>query len=430
MIRLLCPRVRGRGQHPRRGLAATLAALLLFFAMGIIIVFTNRSLIFEQRTSANQYRATKAFEAAEAGLEWTLAQINMRTNIDAACAVDTAGPDAFRERYLTMTLPSAAITASALRPICVMAAGGYECSCPTAGTAVASASPGPAFKVQFDTVPTPGLLRVTVYGCTSAAGDCSPAGSGTPDATARVTALLGALPAVATGPGATITAKGAVSWSGAAAALGVINDVVDSNGITINAGGTIDTAKVKITTIPGSPPGSSIIAGDTSLASMSNDAMFVSFFGKSKAEYQAQAQSSLTYVTCSGNCTNTVSTAINNACDTCRFFWIEGNTDLGQNATFGSPAQPVVLVVNGNITLNGGIKIYGLVYAAAPNCGPPAPVWDNTGGGTAYLQGAAVSECDFQGNGTLDIKYDPGIMDTVTKLPGDFVKIPGSWKDF
>ncbi len=50
--------------------------LLLFFIISLVAAYAGRSLIFEQRTSANQYRATQAFEAAEAGLEWALAMLN------------------------------------------------------------------------------------------------------------------------------------------------------------------------------------------------------------------------------------------------------------------------------------------------------------------------------------------------------------------
>ena len=48
----------------QRGVGTLLAVVLLYAAMAIIVVFTNRSLIFEQKTSANQYRATMALETA------------------------------------------------------------------------------------------------------------------------------------------------------------------------------------------------------------------------------------------------------------------------------------------------------------------------------------------------------------------------------
>ena len=50
--------------------------MLLFFIISLVAAYAGRNLIFEQKTSANQYRATQAFEAAEAGLEWALAMLN------------------------------------------------------------------------------------------------------------------------------------------------------------------------------------------------------------------------------------------------------------------------------------------------------------------------------------------------------------------
>ena len=64
-----------RTSHPRaqRGAATLIVVMLLFFIVSLVAAYAGRNLIFEQKTSANQYRATQAFEAADAGLEWALA---------------------------------------------------------------------------------------------------------------------------------------------------------------------------------------------------------------------------------------------------------------------------------------------------------------------------------------------------------------------
>jgi Tfp pilus assembly protein PilX len=404
----------GVTSRPPRGLAATAAALLLFFAMGIIVAFTNRNLIFEQRTSANQYRATKAFEAAEAGLEWAVAQLNGDTKINTLCVADNAGVNAFRERYVTVNSTTGAITAGAVRPVCVMPAGGgaFSCSCPTAGLATATGS-GAAFRIEFSTEPTPGMVRLTSYGCTSAEGTCGPSGAGgSPDAEAKVTVLLGVIPQVGTAPGAALTAKTDVNIGNAA--LGVINTDVYTNGITIDAGGTITAPNARLTTIPGSPASSSTIAGDTSLSSISTDQLFATFFGMSKTEFQASAT-----LTTDAN----FNTDYANACASCRVFWVEGDLDLSGTHTYGDSTNPVIVVVNGNVHINGTINMTGILYAANTT-------FDDTGGGNLFLRGAAVSEGSFTGNGTPDIFFDASVMRVLTRVPGAFIKIPGSWKDF
>ena len=69
-------KLRRPGPSAQRGAAALIVVMLLFFIISLVAAYAGRNLIFEQRTSTNQYRATQAFEAAEAGLEWALAMLN------------------------------------------------------------------------------------------------------------------------------------------------------------------------------------------------------------------------------------------------------------------------------------------------------------------------------------------------------------------
>jgi Tfp pilus assembly protein PilX len=427
-----------RADHPERGLAATAAALLLFLAMGIIVAFTNRSLVFEQRTSANQYRYTKAFEAAEAGIEWAVASLNLRDEIRQNCrpesdATVTVAPttltaSSFRGVHMSVNGNTGALASLGRSSVCVITATGYECSCNAAGDAalVAANLQGPAFKVQFlatdesGAALADGVARLLVQGCTSLAGNCHPAATGTPDGTAAVRVLLGVLPALGTAPAATITAKTDVTWGGSGAAVGVVNTDSSTNGITINAGGTVDEEKARITTIPGSPPSSSIIENDTSLSSISSDQMFQTFFGMTKAQFISLATS----VTCPNNCSSTLEAAVNNTpAGETPIIYVTNDLDVNGNVSIGSTTNPVILVVNGNIHLNGTMDVFGMVYAASST-------WDNTGGGSAFLRGAAVSEGAFTGNGTPDFYFDADVLKRLRFQPGAFMKIPGSWKDF
>ncbi|MDH5331980.1 MAG: fimbrial assembly protein, partial [Aquincola sp.] len=83
----------------QRGAGALVAVVLLYVAMAIIVVFANRSLIFEQKTSANQYRATMALETAEAGVEWASTMLNKSGLINSTCTDSGSGFN-FRDKYL------------------------------------------------------------------------------------------------------------------------------------------------------------------------------------------------------------------------------------------------------------------------------------------------------------------------------------------
>ena len=143
--------------------------MLLFFIVSLVAAYAGRNLIFEQKTSANQYRATQAFEAAEAGLEWALAMLN-GGRIDAACSppdpVDNTLPS-FRQRYLNIDVDGHytprlwADNLTRERPSCVQSDTGWNCSCPT-GAAPTPAAPGRHGHV-------PGLSRVLRGGGPAAA---------------------------------------------------------------------------------------------------------------------------------------------------------------------------------------------------------------------------------------------------------------------
>ena len=66
-----------------RGVATVPVVLILLLGLAIMGLYANRGLVFEQRTAANQARATQAFEIAEAGLGWALAMLNAPAAIGA-----------------------------------------------------------------------------------------------------------------------------------------------------------------------------------------------------------------------------------------------------------------------------------------------------------------------------------------------------------
>ena len=127
----------------QRGAAAVSVSLLLMFVMTLVVVVANRNLIFEQRSSANQFRSTQAFEAAEAGLEWAQAMLNSEQAIGADCEPSAEpGSTPFRERFLAYDTASHAFVPRAwndsvgpvaLQAACVRTDSGWSCGCPTGG---------------------------------------------------------------------------------------------------------------------------------------------------------------------------------------------------------------------------------------------------------------------------------------------------------
>ncbi|HEY0856045.1 MAG TPA: PilX N-terminal domain-containing pilus assembly protein, partial [Albitalea sp.] len=182
-----------RSSLPRsqRGAAALIVTLVLFFVMTMIAAYANRNHVFEQRASANQYRAAQAFEAAEAGADWAFAQLNRAQRVDARCEPDASAAASFRERHLAvdaatgLLVPTTWDDAGApapLQAVCVSHGSGWDCSCPSDGepalAAPAAAGPSPAFMVRFEATPRPGVVRLLATGCTQLGGACLPSAGG------------------------------------------------------------------------------------------------------------------------------------------------------------------------------------------------------------------------------------------------------------
>jgi hypothetical protein len=436
----------------QRGAVTLVISLVLVFGMTVAAFFANRGLIFEQRSSVNQYRATRAFEMAEAGLEWAIARLNDDIFIAASPACTTGtGTQSFRDRYLAPTgvepVTFSVVTVNPPRPGCSIAADGTTtCSCPVSGTApTLGAATDPRFTVQFNPDPGGDLTTVEVvsYGCTNAGAPCDPGSTAVPDGVAVVRSLIKVRPKFPNAPGAGLVAGASATTGGN---LNVINLDVKSNGITINSGTAVELGNgTSVTTLPGTPPRASVLDNDPSLnalasADANGDLYFQSFFGQTLAQYQA---SPLTWLITSGacgtrvrctscgtatSCGSAIASAINQGATQ---FWADtdvafNNSTIPSVGTLGTATRPISLAGSASLELKGNITAYGMFYVATATV---SDNWDYTGSGTAKVYGSMVTRGDFnKGAGTLDVIYAPHIFQS-GEGTGLMVRIPGSWRD-
>ena len=416
----------------QRGVAALVVTMTLFFAMLLVAVFANRNLVFEQRSSANQYRATQAFEAAEAGLEWAQAQLNSVQRIGADCKASTdASASSFRERYLRTTGATLGFSGvvwnnggvdTALQPTCVRAAAGWRCNCPTSGhpqlAAPAEGLSAPAFTLEFLVGAKSGVVRVVSRGCSSLGGVCAPGANSVSDATARVEVALALLPGLASAPAAPLTARGSVNAAGAN--FGAHNADVASGGVAIHAGAGVDAGAARLSGPAGAPAAHAIVANDGRLAALSPDQLFIGYFGHDRASWAAQPV--VTPITCTGNCTAALASAVAAAASNA-LIRVLGNLQLDGPLTIGTPQQPALIVVEGAVELRGPVTLHGLLYSRSVS-------WAGPIGSGALLRGALVSESGYQGDGTPELIYDAAILDILRGRTGTFARVSGSWRDF
>jgi Tfp pilus assembly protein PilX len=415
----------------QRGAAALIVVVVLFFILAMVTAYAGRNLIFEQRTSVNNQRATQAFEVAESGLEFAIGLL-ASGRVDDACAPtsDTA-KDTFRQRHLSphpsgdgrFTLSGAQPN---LRPTCMMLEAGATCSCPAASAPALAVPVGlaPTFQLKFETGGTtqPGIVRVESTGCSSIGSQCYAAVANSADAVAKVSVLLGLNSALSTPPIAALTARGTVNLNDAA--IQITNTDVRTRGVTIDAGGPVQNAgNARLNSSPGTPSSLSILAADPSLSTLSADRMFKSVYGMDRVTYATQP--AVVRVSCSvGDCASSIALAVSD--NPGRMIWAEGPVTIGSNILLGSAASPVMLFIKGNLTVSANLQLHGVVYLYDTD---DTTTW-NTAAGSTLIHGAVVAEGDLSVLGTPAISFDPDVLRTINLTQGSMVRVPGSWRDF
>lgn len=426
---------RPRTLRTQRGVATLLVVMALFFLVSMVAAYTSRNLIFEQRTSANQYRATQAFEAAEGGVEWALAKLNAG-RVDAACD-NTAqvGSDSFRQRYLVYDLNTG--TASPQRwvspdgprqlsPVCSRTPAGWQCSCPRNGpstlVAADTTSVQPSFSIRFEGTSTPGVIRASVYGCTGPNETCLNTGQASGDAAAGLNVTLTQLPALAAMPTAALTVRGNIELDNAST---VINEDAATNAVAVQASGTVSGPQPLAVGAAGSPEGGRIITGDTSLEQASPERFFARFTGLSPRAFADQPNvvrlEPKDEATCPTGCADALR-ALARA-HPWRPIYVPTDVVIDSAGDLGSPPSPVMLVVMGKLSWGtSGISVHGVVYAR----GAEAPA-GSTGN---WVQGAVISETSIDAPTLPGIRYDAEILQRVRQLQGSVIRLPGGWRDF
>lgn len=430
----------------QRGAAALAVALLLLFSMTVIAFFANRNMIFEQRTSANQYRSTRAFETAEAGLEWAVAQLNQEGALATApsCAAAAGTGSSFADRYVPITSAGFRFTSGlTYRAACRIGANNVvNCVCPAAvatPSVALSADAEPRFVVDFQAGPDDWSVRIVSRGCTNAGAHCFD-GGGSPDGAAVVTALYKMRPRFPGAPGAGLVTGTAANTGGN---LTVINKDPASNGITINSGSVVDLGgSTSAITIDGSPARASVLDNDPALRNLTNadangELFFRTFFNEGFTQYQ---ESSRTWLITSGSCAGQprcTQCASANACgqaitdayaNNYEKFWADTPITLSTSngTTFGSAARPLSIASSSSLEFRGAVTAYGAFYSASGTADENYVV---PGTGAATVYGAIVVRGSFvKGTGDLRLVYDANLFAPSTNRD-QMIRVPGSWRD-
>jgi hypothetical protein len=344
-----------------RGAAILFLVTLLLFPAGLLALYAARVILSEQRLSANDVRAHEAQHAAQAGLEAAFA---------ALASLDPAEPLFDGDGHIEFSGPAV-----------------------TLGN-------GAAFSTRIDnhglTPWDSGLLHIESTGTASDGVGMQ-----------VVRQLARRDPWLAHPPPAPLVARGAVTLAGDGAI-----DNADRPYAVWSGGAAVVPASVQIT-VTGAPacPVEGVCDADARIAALSPDGLFANFFGRPPG-----LMASLSRIT---------------QCDVCagdgldgddRPLWIEGaaETITIVGGAAGSPETPVILVIDGDLSIAADMTVHGLIHVL----GDWLP-----GGGALTLHGAMTVAGAVQDPGRVTLAYDSEILDQLGAR-GPYARIAGSWSDF
>lgn len=426
--------------------AASLALLLLLLAGGVLVAaWSQRVLHTEWQALAQQTRQARADAAAEAGLAWAQALLNLEGPISDDCLPAGgagAGPTPGAtpaQRWLGEPddagrfHPGRGRAAPPEARCASQAGGGWRCHCPSPEATPAGAAPGTAaplappdpeaeppaaFVVQWLPGRHPASVDVSAIGCSEALPPCAAAdGDHRAAAQARRRLTLARLPALLRPPAAALTLRGRLAT---VAPLGVHNPDAATAGLAVLAGGPVKAPALRIGTAPGAPPAAAVVADDEALAAQPADALFTMHFG-----LPPRAWAQLPGVI-SGNCgTDCAAWLQQHAAGEGAAVRVAlpGPLVLEGPLALGRPQRPLLLVVDGDLRLRGPVQLHGLLQARHLQ-------WDGLGPGEGgWVRGAVLLGGDLGGDGAPDLVLDPRVLQRLRQASGSWLRVPGSWRD-
>ena len=391
-----------RGPGHQRGIATLLFCLLLMILLTYVVLYTSDSVLLEQKIVNNDVRSKYAFEAAEAGIATAKKYL-------------TIGADRDNDGTIDLVFDT---NADDIGDSNTVAIGN--------GSVIVNT-------IDVSTGGTPMMtLRVTAQGF-----------SDDRTATRTITQIFSKLDPLPNGPRNPLITRGnmvingsatvtnpegnSTIWSGGDVDLGSNNststqiaDMADSGypgcrDVPMTCNTVVSSNKVTV--------GLDVVEYDSSLANISPDEMFQSFFGATPIAYR---NAMVTIETTGANAQADVHLAMTEV------IWIDGDASFnggtigcgtvvtGNNTCPDVDLAPSIVIIDGDLELGGTPHFYGLLYVRGDI--------DVTGNST--IHGAILVEGSTNGaSGSLDIWCKSLVLEG-TRAAGSLSTPTGSWKDF
>jgi Tfp pilus assembly protein PilX len=381
----------------QRGFATLLTSLIILVGITLITLFTARTTLMEQRMSANHYRSSQAFYAAQAALEIGIGYINQYGTANLLGKVFPPSGDPLLLEYpfnndATLELKS-----------------------PT--------NPTNCYQLIATGKSDDQIGIRTISQCVTTL-DISRGGGPEQPLISRSSVSL-------TGNASVINRYGNTTiWSGDPVTLGNSNSIktyIREAGTPLSAStavleSTDSTVATQIISSSNLGIGFDIIESDPALSGLTAEDFFDNTFVLSRDQIKTLAQNAGQLLPASDIADIDGLTGL---------IWIEGDSILSVG-DIGTSTQPAIVIFNGNARITGNPTIHGLAYVRG----------QLKVSGTVSVVGASVIEGDPSlvpagqdpviGNGTINQVFAPSLLQNTNKppLPGLTVAVAGTWKDW
>jgi Tfp pilus assembly protein PilX len=359
----------------QKGAVTLVVSIILLVTLTLIILFAAGYNIMQTKVSSNQYQNNKAYEAAEAGLEFGIEYL--RGNRATIVANPVSG---FITPYSDSNTTNVALTNNSRFTVVYTSpvANNYTL---IKVTSTGTNSDGTATKVISQQVQLGSIIS-------------SPPSHGL--VSRRDITLNGNATIINTATNATIDTGGQVSINGSA-------------GTTTSTGGS-SSGNIQ----------SDIQQNNSTLNNQSTSDFFSTYFGlstngvKNNVAHYYSNSSTTSYNSLNGMTGTSI--------------WIDqtgGAATLSGSTTIGSAAAPVLLIVNGTFSLTGNVTIYGLVFVLG-STGITLSL------GNSQVIGAMITSEELTIGGSSSVTYNASVLNTLKNSNSMtyYAKVAGSWKDF
>lgn len=380
------------------GVATLLITLIIMVAVTITVIFSAQTSVLEQRMSGNEIRAKQTAAAAQSGLETAMDYIG-RGNFDPAAVNDEAnGP--YRVAYYSL---------DAQPDGCTETAAGFS---------------APALPSDFTN------REFVVMAC---------GWSDDESASQAVLITMKAGPSLGNPPNSPIITRGGVDIRGNAKVFNAYNNLTVRTGGEMDISGDAGTTYMRDLTLP--PPslddpvpdpdssiyremsnkdrtGVDVLDYDASM-NIPDDEFFEMFMGASRQEYR---DNFVTHHFKEGDFPGDLGPEYNG-----QTIWVDGDVRL--EGTIGTREDPVVMVVDGNVTARGQFdEFHGVLYVKEELTATGNPNF--FGAAIIERQTTILDETDSEFiAGTPRFIFDPVAAGGASSV-GRRGAVTGSWRDW